>query len=262
MKIGVFGATNDIGRGIADELRARDHEVVLLGRDQAKPSEKYVLFDLEKPMELAELGFDSVVLVSWIGHPRTQESMQKNLDGYRFLAGELQRAKIFPIFISTVTANPNSRSLHSRTKFQVESFFSSWGSIIRLGQVLTGDVNVAGKSANLSNLLSIAGRAIRTNFTVPTVQMNTVVREVSFETLSQTPRFRVLIDGNRRLGGTSVLAIPVPRKFLQLLVAIFALHRFYQRHEILDRWYALIDYRETVITSRSGFESRNPHTTI
>ena len=153
MNVGVFGASREIGMAIVDRLVIECHRVVTIGRDGSKRNSDYIYYDLENPQQLGQLELDSIVLLAWIGHPRSEKSMELNLGGYRILADHLRKERVFPIFISTITANLKSRSYHSRTKFEVEELFSSWGAIVRPGQVIEASGNVLGNTARDSDYL-------------------------------------------------------------------------------------------------------------
>lgn len=241
MKIGVFGASSEIGMAIVDRLSIEGHQVVTLGRDSSVKNRDYIFFDLENPQQLGQLKLDSIVLLAWIGHPRSKASMELNLDGYRILADHLWKESVFPVFVSTITANNESRSFHSRTKFEVEELFSKWGAIVRPGQVIEASGNVLGKTARDSDYLLRIGNSFRSNLAVPTIEISDLVDSiVHLAQLQLTCRVDLIQNNQSRIKESRL------RPFLtywvfHIAVNCFAAAKFKQRREILDRWYALID---------------------
>jgi len=241
MRIGVLGTTNEIGRGVVDRLGSLGHDVVALDRQKKSMSINYVSIDLRSLKQPIELKLDSLVLLSWIGTPRNSETMDINVRAYKHLASELRKEGTFPVFISSMTAKSPSRSVHSHAKREVESLFMGWGSILRLGQVLTNSGSVAGKSAKKSAILTKFGRAIRTDLLIPSVQLESVVDRVCSVATSRSISVCELVDQYHQVGGKSKAAPLVSRKTLENIVKISALLAFKQRTNIIDRWYALVD---------------------
>jgi nucleoside-diphosphate-sugar epimerase len=241
MRIGVFGASCEIGMAIVDRLSIEGHQVVTLGRDSSASNSDYIFFDLQNPQQLEQVELDSIVLLAWIGHPRSKESMELNLRGYQILAGHLREYGVFPIFISTITANCKSRSFHSRTKFEVEELFSSWGAVLRPGQVIEANGKVLGKTARDSDYLLRIGNSFRSNLAVPVVEISVLVDSIVHLAQVQLACRMDLFQNNIRKTKESRLRPLLTYWVLHVAVNCFAVIMRKQRQEILDRWYALID---------------------
>ena len=241
MRIGVFGTTNDIGRGVVDRLLSLGHEVIALDRRETNAKTEYIQFDLRFLNQPINTELDSVVLLSWIGSPRNSETMGTNVSAYKLLASEMKQKRVFPVFISTVTANSLSRSVHSRAKYEAEALFDGWGSILRLGQVATNDGNVVGRSAKHSAVLANLGRTFRTELLIPSVELESVISHVCQAATTRSIGVLALVDEYRRAGGHSKAAPHISSRVLEYLVKTFALLAFKQRNDIVDRWHALAD---------------------
>lgn len=254
MRVGVFGASCRIGQEVTAHLLRCRHEVVVLGRRSEPLSLSFVSFDLHDPKPINRPDLDAVILIAWVGSPRDADSMRINREGYTRLAIELRRLGIFPVFISSVTATEESRSIHSRTKAEVEALFTGWGSVIRLGQVVERNGHVAGRSARVSSSLAGLGRILGTSLVVPRVRLSSVVRSTCDAAISYTVGTRDLIDDFEPIGGSSRIAIRISPRLIEASMGLLKVLPFRALNDIVDRYYALVDY-----CGRAGVCERKGH---
>ena len=167
--------------------------------------------------------------------------MQKNESGYKFLASELRKANIFPIFVSTATSSPTSRSVHARAKYEIEQVFEGWGAIVRPGRILLPDGKIVGKAARKTLLLSRIGSVIRTDLRVPIVQLEVLTAKLAVLAVLRTPGKWDIRDESIPVGSDLEFVPLIPRKILHYFVLGSTLLFFRRRSNILDRWYALLD---------------------
>lgn len=244
MRIGVLGITNTIGHEVSTRLTFLGHDVVALGRTPGPNSNQFVRFDLSCPITQLDVDLDAVVMLSWIGSPRDASTMNLNVSGYRVIAAWLRTTGIHPVFVSSVTASSESRSLHSRAKAEVESLFDGWGSVVQLGQVVDKFGKVAGRSARVSSFLASCGSIFRTELAIPIVHLDHVVDEICSLAVHRNVVVNQMVDEVIRVSGPSKASLTVSSKFVETMIKSLLVFSPSRRLDALDRWYALVDSQQ------------------
>lgn len=120
----ITGANGQIGSFLTDYLRKQGHIVYELVRssEKAHDDKYYKFFDLAQPQQIPSLqGIDVLIHSAHFFDSTAPDYKKINMNGSQKL---FQQAKIdrlkYTIFISTLSAYSEARSLYGKTKYQIE----------------------------------------------------------------------------------------------------------------------------------------------
>jgi len=135
LRIGITGSNSSIGRSLSIALRSAGHEVIEFSRSEDIGSPSY--FQLQS--EGLPFGMRDIKILIHLAWDRTRTASRSesiNIRGSSQLISELSTRGVRVIFLSTVSADSNSKSDYSREKFEVEQVvLKHQGTVIRAGVV-------------------------------------------------------------------------------------------------------------------------------
>lgn len=119
MKILIVGSKNSIYRSLFNKLIANGHEVFKTVRDREQDD---LHFDIDKVTSWKSFkNVDLIIYTSWKMNPRSKLVATKNVMAAKAI---LEFNRDIPlIFISSMSANPESVSEYGRAKYEVEKAF-------------------------------------------------------------------------------------------------------------------------------------------
>src|SRR3990167_2801491 len=138
----ITGANGQVGAFLTEYLRNCGHIVYELVRSSEKAKDKtyYKFFDLAEPQKISSLqGIDVLIHAAYFFDTTVKKYESTNVAGSQqlFRQAKIDRVK-YAIFISTLSAHPDARSLYGRTKYQLEQLLMRENlnmSIIRPGLI-------------------------------------------------------------------------------------------------------------------------------
>ena len=122
----ITGANGQIGAFLVETLRAQGHVVYELVRaaEKAKDKTYYQLFDLTKPEKMPSLKAVDVLIHTACFFDTTHKAYESiNVAGTQALFKQAKSDQVkYAIFISTLSAYSEARSLYGRTKYHLEQW--------------------------------------------------------------------------------------------------------------------------------------------
>ena len=122
----ITGANGQIGAFLVETLRAQGHVVYELVREAEKAKDKtyYQFFDLTKPEKMPSLKAVDVLIHTACFFDTTDKTYELiNVTGTQALFKQAKNDQVkYAIFISTLSAYPEARSLYGRVKYHLEQW--------------------------------------------------------------------------------------------------------------------------------------------
>jgi hypothetical protein len=138
MKVGVTGATSEIGKALCRELVVNGIEVINFVRKPKNNNDRF--FDLDEinlPVDLS--GIDYLYHLAWI-QSDSDYSKQTNEKATKKLITEASRGGVPVVFLSSVSVNFRDTSKYGASKFAVEGdVLKAGGVVVRSGMVWGGE---------------------------------------------------------------------------------------------------------------------------
>jgi len=134
MKIGLIGARSVLGRVLNETFTLGGHQTSSFTREGGKGSHAFDVLVDQPPSSL--VGLDAVIYLSWDTKERTKSSQRAHVEAAGRCAKHCENLGIKFLFVSTVHASRDARSLYGRYKYEAEILISNYmGKSARVGLV-------------------------------------------------------------------------------------------------------------------------------
>lgn len=177
LKCHLFGSSGSLSSIIKCLIERDYQEVLTYGSSEAANFHCDIKDSSTWPTELP---YGLYILNSWIMSPRSESTMTQNLE-FSSKISDLARSTNSPlIFISSMSANKNSKSLYGRYKFKTETYIKSNSQkVLRPGLVLnqesSSDSHVVGKVSKYAQFASslLVFFEFESRFRIPVIDLKT-----------------------------------------------------------------------------------------
>jgi dTDP-4-dehydrorhamnose reductase len=227
MKIGVTGASSGIGTAVVRMCHKSEYEVVEFTRAVNKPNQRH--FDLASDdfdFEVTDL--DAMVHLGWDRKLDKHSGLQVSVAASKALIDKCQASSVKMVFLSSISANPESESAYGRSKYVVEEHAKKNGfGVVRSGVIwggqLSGFIEILLKISNLPLInFSIIPDPVM-QLTEESALASFLIENVVNDSRSQTKD--VFVNGEMRL--SQMLSLMTSRKhLLKLAIPLSVAHGF------------------------------------
>jgi len=238
MKIVLTGGSSFIGQKVASRLRAKGHDVTLIGRNES------VRWSLGESLPS---GNQWDVLVH-LAHDRSRSLEQSTKDVTAILSKFCGKV----VFISTMSAHRNSLSNYGKCKFAAEKlFFSAGACVLKVGMVKDREAEgIYGKIKKIVNTLWFIPLPLLGNPNFYSSYLQDLVEEIdswvdnhanSYVRASSEESVTLyeLVKGICQEGAHYRVLIPLPKYPLHFIFLM--LKKFYPSLLLLDSYFSLIE---------------------